>query len=84
MAKRKDQIRRAKTREAVQAYREKKWAQGLAEVRGIWAPIDAQGQLKEDARILLQVYGDADLHPALRLALSKLGEFLKQKEEGGP
>lgn len=84
MARRKDQIRRAKTREAVQAYREKKREAGLAEVRGIWAPIGAQDQLKEDAKILLQVYGDADLHPALCLALSKLGEFLKQKEEGGP
>ena len=84
MARRKDQEKRAKTREAVQAYRERKKAEGLTEVRGIWAPISAQDQLKEDAKILLQVYGDADLHPALCLALSKLGELLKQKEEGGP
>ena len=83
MARRKDQERRKRTREAVQAYREKKREAGLIEVRGIWAPIDAQGQLKVDAKILLQVYGDADLYPALKLALNKLNEMLKRKEEGG-
>ena len=84
MARRKDQARRARTREAVRSYRERRREAGLIEVRGIWAPISTQDQLKEDARILLAVYSDPDLYPALRLALSKLNEMLKRKEEGGP
>lgn len=83
MARRKDQVRRARVREAVQAYREKKREARLTEVRGLWVPIDMQGQLKEDAKILLAVYSAPALLPALRLALSKLSEHL-EKTEGGP
>ena len=83
MARRKDQARRARTREAVQAYRERRREAGEIEVRGVWCDETLRDRLRADARTLVRAYAVPEMSAMLAAALTRMAEILDQTEGGG-
>ena len=83
MARRKDQLRRARTRVAVQAYRERRREAGEIEVRGVWCDEMLRDRLRADARTLVRAYAVPEMNAILAIALTRMAEVLDQTEGGG-
>ena len=83
MARRKDQLRRARTRVAVQAYRERRREAGEIEVRGVWCDKMLRDRLRADARTLVRAYAVPEMNAILATALTRMAEMLDQTEGGG-